>query len=181
MKKLLIAIACAVVGCASSPSSEEKVVFQVSTDNFDWVLGQWDCVGHYHDVPPFSARTETSSYSFSLDASGRLIGSYRPIPVGNSNLPGSDEMWTPLGDGIGMAIELAYTDGALRTSGSGSSRADLDAVTLGLADFTAASNKGVWHHSVTMTDTDAVVVLSMDSYLGVFQNLYLNSSCTSRP
>ena len=91
-------------------------MFQVSTDNFDWVLGQWDCVGHYHDVPPFSARTETSSYSFSLDASGRLIGSYRPIPVGNSNLPGSDEMWTPLGDGIGMAIELAYTDGALRTS-----------------------------------------------------------------
>jgi hypothetical protein len=169
------------MGCAVPQDVQNGQVMQLSDSNFSWVVGNWDCVGRYRDVPPFTARVETSIYSFSIDGSGRLIGSYRPLPLGDLDLSGSDEVWTPIvgGSGVNMEIDLSYTDGALTVSGSGVSGSDLDVATLGLADFTASSNRGAWHHSVTLTATDAAVVLSIYSFLGEFHNLYLESSCTS--
>jgi hypothetical protein len=84
-----------------------------------------------------------------------------------------------------MTIQLAYTDGALTTTGSGVSQGPVDDVTRGLADFTgvtvdARGDVGVWRHDVTLTVVGGVSRLSMDSYLGnsFRQRLYLDSSCT---
>ncbi len=181
MKKFtttMLLIGCLLTGCMALPSVHADqqaghVGQQSDISNFDWVLGDWTCVGNYHDVPPFAARMEASYYVFSL-VDGALHGSYRPQPIGQTDLPGSDEIWTPRSDGS-LGIQLSYTDGSLSTSGAGTSRGGLDDVTLGLALFDGVAGKGTWHHSVTLTPT----ALSMDSYLGdgTTLNLYLDSSC----
>jgi hypothetical protein len=182
--KTLVLIALMTAACTTAPATDRTMQSSTSTSTFDWPVGEWTCSGHYHDVPPFAARTEDSSYVFSI-VDGNLTASYRAVQNGQQPLPGSDEIWSPLGDGVGMTIQLAYTDGALTTTGSGVSQGPVDDVTRGLADFTgvtvdARGDVGVWRHDVTLTVVGGVSRLSMDSYLGnsFRQRLYLDSSCT---
>ena len=175
---VVMMVAMAGMGCTTSAVEH---ISQQSTSNFDWVLGSWTCTGNYHNVPPFSARSESSTYEFAL-VDGALHGSYRPVQTGGKNLPGSDEVWTPLGNGNAMDIQLSYTDGSLSTSGSGESQGALDDVVLGLADFDGRGGKGAWRHSAGLFSFENSMELFMSSYLGddTALFLYLDSSCVPK-